>query len=72
MIARIVLVASLVAFAIVTLASHTEAAPSPELRHGAVEAPPAGESRERPACRVVKVVYAGHGEAERAACRPAL
>ena len=59
MIARTVLVASLLTFVLIALAAQAEATPGS--RDGA----------ERPPCRVVKVVYAGHGEAERAPCRPA-
>lgn len=55
MVVRAGFVALLLALAIASLASRAEASDA---------------SSERPTCRVVKVVYAGHGEAERAPCRP--
>lgn len=58
MIARTVFVASVLTFVLIALAARAD--PGSTSRDDA----------ERPACRIVKVVYAGHGEAERAPCRP--
>ena len=67
MVARAALDASLLACALVALASRAEASLSLEPRGTARQA---AAPAEPCTCRVVKVVYAGHGEAERAGCRP--
>lgn len=69
MIRRTAFVATLLAGAIVLVASQANA--SLDAQAPAGEEAAASERSEKPTCRVVKVVYAGHGEAARAPCRPA-
>lgn len=69
MVARAALVASLLACALVALASRAEASLSLDPRGSAQRAVTSGAAELCP-CRVVKVVYAGHGEGERGVCRP--
>lgn len=72
MIGRTAFVATLLAGAIVLVASQANAnqvSQAPAKKEAA--ASDAGSATEKPTCRVVKVVYAGHGEAARAPCRPA-
>ena len=72
MIGRTAFVASLLAGAIVLVASQANASVDVRAPAGKeAAAAEASSATEKPACRVVKVVYAGHGEAARAPCRPA-
>jgi len=71
MFGRIALLAALLTGGLAFAESQAATSPAPAPKQTEPLAAPARTAETRTSCPKVKVVYAGHGEAERAGCRPA-